>query len=157
MKLYWISLMLTSLLISCASVPNGASPPLERIEALARWSAYLASLNAGVHNREPLQKAAETIRDLSKATPLTPAMALAALHAAGATWLSCPEGVIAVTGVIMLEDVAYGRLTIQDEQAIRALLRGVADGIFLGLALATGDGTPQEKRLEEEALRLRYR
>jgi hypothetical protein len=55
----------------------------------------------------------------------------------------------------MFDDARTGPARVEDEQSLRAVLRGVSSGILLALQLLDGDGTVSELKLEQDARALR--
>jgi hypothetical protein len=71
------------------------------------------------------------------------------------TWIQCPEGALALEVALMFDDAMTGPARVEDEQSLRAVLRGVSSGILLALQLLDGDGTVSELKLEQDARALR--
>jgi hypothetical protein len=142
-------------LTGCAVTTVPAKPSPARLEATCRWAAYLTALHAGPANQEPMRQAALAMNQLAQADKLTPGAVALALHSAGLTWLQCPEGVLALETELMFDDARTGPARVEDEQSLRAVLRGVSSGILLALQLLDGDGTVSELKLEQDARALR--
>jgi hypothetical protein len=148
-------LALITALTGCA-LPNAPSRPTPaRLEAVCRWGAYLTALHAGLANQEPMRKAALVMKQLAASEKLTPGAVATALQSAGMTWIQCPEGVLALEVALMFDDAMTGPARVEDEQSLRAVLRGVSSGILLALQLLDGDGTVSELKLEQDARALR--
>ena len=161
-RAFLIALPLALGSVTGCRTPGATGPALaevvtpQRVQAVVTWGAYAWLRSAPVPQREAVRRALPALRRLAESTDLDLPTVAAALQEAGITFLSTPEGTLAVATALTFSDLWHQSVGhVSQSTHVRAVLAGVVAGCDLAFSGTRSVGTlgDASAMVTEQALR----